>query len=361
VNANVSHPSFKGTLPGELTIQDGRLQFQGGEVSVEMSLGGLVIEAGGNYHDHFFLRHPSAEGWLVITSDLAIVRELSTATTDTARQINAASTARVSMGRRLYVAGALALAILAGCVALLFALKSPLAGMVTAKLPVSWEIKFGNQAYEQLAAQGKVTEDPKWRARLDPVVARLKTAVTNAGYDFQFHVMEAKELNAFAIPGGHIVVYTGLLEAVERPEELAGVLAHEMAHVIRRHSLRNVVESAGLGLMVQTLFGDATGLAAVATGSSRWLLQQKFSRDTEREADDVGWDYLVEAKINPRGLIDFFGKMRKEIGKDLTAAAVDGSLSVLSTHPATPERIAHLEKKWRGLADKKGFVKIGEE
>jgi predicted Zn-dependent protease len=111
--------------------------------------------------------------------------------------------------------------------------------------------------------------------------------------------------------------------------------------------------------MIQTLFGDATGLAAVATDSSRWLLQQKFSRDTEREADDVGWDYLVRAKIDPRGLIDFFGKMQKEM--DPAAAAVDGSLTLLSTHPATPERIAHLEEKWKRVPDKSGFVKMGVE
>src|SRR6185436_4717724 len=118
---------------------------------------------------------------------------------------------------------------------------------------------------------------------------------------------------------------------------------------------RNMFESAGLALIIQSLFGDASGLIAVASGGSEFLLRQKFSRDTEREADDVGWNYLLAANIDPRGMISFFAKMQKEMEKNPAAAAADGHLNLMSTHPATPERIARLEAKWKALGGGKTF------
>jgi predicted Zn-dependent protease len=96
----------------------------------------------------------------------------------------------------------------------------------------------------------------------------------------------------------------------------------------------------------------------VASGGSEFLLRQKFSRDTEREADDVGWNYLLAANIDPRGMTSFFAKMQKEMEKNPAAAAADGQLNLMSTHPATPERIARLEAKWKALGGAKTFAPI---
>src|SRR5206468_5365206 len=112
------------------------------------------------------------------------------------------------------------------------------------------------------------------------------------------------------VPGGQVFIFSGLLDSVKRPEELAGVLAHEIAHVTRRHSLRNIISSAGLWLTLSALFGDTKGLTSILTDGSQFLLNQKFSRDFEREADDTGWDYLVAANVDPRGMIDFFATIK---------------------------------------------------
>jgi predicted Zn-dependent protease len=218
------------------------------------------------------------------------------------------------------------------------------------------EEQLGDALFKNVQLQMKITTAPRWTAQLEPVTARLLSAATNSGAKFTFHVAEADDLNAFAIPGGHIVVYTGLLKAVKRPEELAGVLAHEMAHITQRHSLRNLIEALGLSLTLQTLFGDAGGLTALASKGSETLLRQKFSRDTEREADDIGWELLVRANIDPRGMIEFFRTMQAALAKNPATAAAEGKLSFLSTHPATAGRIDHLEGRWKALAVTSNFV-----
>src|SRR5690349_13274685 len=117
-------------MPGVLSIRDGNLHFQGTDVSVDLPLAGLQIEAGGHNNEHLFLKHPQGDGWLIITADPSITRQLSAANPETARQMAQASKARLGSGR-LYILTGVFLALVAGVILLLFALKSPLARMVT--------------------------------------------------------------------------------------------------------------------------------------------------------------------------------------------------------------------------------------
>ena len=164
------------------------------------------------------------------------------------------------------------------------------------------------------------------------------------------------------MPGGHVVLHSGLLMAADSPEEIAGVLGHEIAHVTQRHSIRSIISSAGLFLLVQTLLGDVTGVVAVLANNSSFLLSRKFSRDFERESDNKGWDYLLAADIKPDGMITFFTKMQAEEKrlreKVKEATSIDmGNLTpeVLSTHPATEDRMKNLQSKWDKLDKKSGY------
>ena len=360
VRASAMHPDLGGRVAsGNLTVNGDRLQFEGGDVSVGLTLSGLQLRAGGYNDEQLFLEHPAQPGWTINSSDHAILPQLAAIADPLLReQIRAVSRRKTSVASRFLVATGIFMAVVVGSVLLLFSQKSRLARMAANHVPISVEEQFGDAVFQSVQQQTKIIEDPKWTAQLNAVTARLLPAITNSGYKFQFHVAEASELNAFAIPGGHVVVHTGLLQAVKRPEELAGVLAHEMAHVTQRHSLRNLIEALGLSLIVQMIFGDASGLVAAASQGSEALLRQKFSRDTEREADDVGWDTLVAANIDPRGMIEFFRTMQTEIARNPAAAAADGSLSFLSTHPATAERIQRLEAKWNALPRKTGFTPL---
>jgi beta-barrel assembly-enhancing protease len=353
-------------VSGSLAVNGDRLRFEGGgfshesNFSVEFTLSGLKLRAGGHNDEQLFFEHTAQTDWILTTSDHGIVGQLARVADATLQEhIRAVAGRKSSVASRLMIATVIFFVVVIGAGALLFSQKSRLARTAANSIPIEVEQQLGDAVFKGVQQQMKIIDDPRWRAQLETVTRRLLPAVTNSGYPFRFHVAEAEDLNAFAIPGGHLVVHTGLLKAVKRPEELAGVIAHEMVHVTQRHSLRNLIEALGLSLIVQTLFGDASALVAAATKGSESLLRQKFSRDTEREADDVGWELLVTANLDPRGMIDFFHTMQEELAKNPAAAAADGRLSFLSTHPATAERIARLEAKWKALPRKTDFLRLG--
>lgn len=346
------HPGLGGRSPaGALSIVAGELHFEAGDVLVQMPVSGLQIHAGGLNNEQFLIQHPSRPGWVLTTSNRQLLEDLAAhGDAELKTQIAGAARRRIAM-TKFYLFGGVFLLIVGGALLLLFLLKSTLARAVANRLPVTWEQQFGQTAIDSIRKQMKIVDDPKWNGQLEVVKAKLLPAITNNTYAIQIYVAESKDLNAFALPGGHVVVFTGLLEAVDKPEELAGVLAHEIAHVTERHVLRRLVESVGLILVIQALFGDTTGLLAVATDSSEMLLRQKFSRDFEREADDIGWTYLIRAGINPRGMIDFFIKLEKETAD---------TIPLLNTHPPTKERIERLEEKWKALGAPK-FAPLSSE
>ncbi len=346
-------------ISGMLAVSAGKMRFDGTEVSVELPMDGLQLRAGGHNDEQLFFEHVTQPAWILTTSDHAILVPLAEVADSVLQErIRAVTRRKSSVASRLMIAIAVVLLLVVGSVALLFSQKSRLARMAAGHVPLSVEEQFGDAVFKSMEQGMKITTDPRWTAQMDPVMERLLQVATNSGYKFRLHIAESDELNAFAIPGGHMVVYTGLLKAVKRPEELAGVLAHEMAHVTQRHSLRNMIEALGLSLTVQTIFGDASGLVALASEGSETLLRQKFSRDTEREADDAGWELLVSANIDPRGMIDFFRTMQTELAKNASTAATDSGLSFLSTHPATAERIERLEAKWKALPAKTGLTAL---
>ena len=342
------HPSLGGRAPvGSLSVAAGELRFEGGDVYVQMPISGIHVEAGGLNNEQFLFQHPSRPGWILSTADRLVLDEMAlTADPEVQKQISGARRRKLTL-TKFYIAGGVLLGLIGGAILLLFLMKSTLARAVTSRLPPSWEQQFGDAAMGSVRKEMKILEDSKWEPQLQVIRSKLLPGVTNTLYPIHIHVAESSELNAFALPGGHIVVFTGLLKAVDRPEELAGVLAHEIAHITERHVLRKTIESLGLVLVLQALFGDTTGILGVATQGSEWLLQQKFSRDFEREADDVGWRYLVTARIDPRGMIDFFAKLEKD-----AARAGSTQLGLLATHPPSRERIERLEASWKALGDR---------
>jgi Zn-dependent protease with chaperone function len=342
------HPSLSGrTSSGSLSVAAGELRFEGGDVYVQMPISGIQIESGGLNNEHFLFQHASRPGWILSTADRLVLDEMAlTAEPEVQKQISGARRRKMAL-TRFYIAGGVLLGLVAAAVLLLFFMKSALARAVASRLPPSWEQQFGDAAMDSVRKEMTVIEKTKWDAQIHLIESKLLPGVTNTLYPIQFHVVESSEMNAFALPGGHIVVFTGLLKAVDRPEELAGVIAHEIAHITERHVLRKTIESLGLVLVLQSLFGDASGLLAVAHQGTEFLLQQKFSRDFEREADEVGFRYLVTAKIDPKGMVDFFTKLGKEAEK-----AGSTQLGFLATHPPTSERIKRLEADLKALGQR---------
>lgn len=199
---------------------------------------------------------------------------------------------------------------------------------------VEQEAKLGEIIFSQHEAGLKLVEGEALSMVRD-IGGKL---TRDSRHKFQFFVADDKSVNAFAMPGGYVVVHTGLLQLADNAEEVAGVLAHEVQHVEQRHSLRGIAQSLGLSAALGLLLGDLGGLASLGGD----LLKLKFSRDHETEADREGLKALVAAKINPAGMRDFFGKMAAQSKLDL---------GFLSTHPASEERMADMDRMIKALPE----------
>jgi predicted Zn-dependent protease len=157
------------------------------------------------------------------------------------------------------------------------------------------------------------------------MVARL---TPDSRFQYDVHIAQDDTPNAFALPGGIIVVHTGLIAATKSAEELAGVLAHEVQHVERRHSLRRIIKDMGLRGLWAFVTGDLG--SSVAGQAALELTSLSFSRDDEREADERGFDALVRAGIDPAGMPAFFQTLGQIAGGPVPA--------FLSTHPPSEDR-----------------------
>jgi Zn-dependent protease with chaperone function len=219
-----------------------------------------------------------------------------------------------------------------------------IAGALAARIPVVHEQELGRKLFSRMGGQLTLEPDGAAAQAVRDLGARL---TRGSRFAYEFHVARDESINAFALPGGIIVVHTGLIEAARRPEELAGVLAHEVQHVEQRHSLEALVKNLGLRGLWAALTGDLggslAGQAVVELGSLR------FSRDAEREADALGFDTLLRHDIDPRGMVEFFGTMQ--------AAAGASPPAWLSTHPASDARQRAMQEKLDALGGRR-FVPL---
>jgi beta-barrel assembly-enhancing protease len=350
------HPDLPGgRASGFVSVTYEGVQFRSEKGSFKLPLDGLKLELGGANDRLVFLSHPSQPKATIHTADHGVLEHPVVVQTPAlaAQRGQARTKKRVSALVLLSVACAFL-----GAIVLLALSKDRLVSIVASGVPVEWEVKAGEKLFEQVVAGKRLIKDPALLAQLKLITDPLVAGVDDQRYPLKFHIVEDPTLNAFAVPGGNAVVHTGLLLAADTPEEVAGVLAHEIAHVTRRHSIRNIISSSGLYLVVSFLFGDMTGLLGVLAENSAFLIDRKFTRDFERDADETGWGYLVRGDIEPRGMITFFKKMQEEEKKLLEKSPIGGigsALAVLSTHPATDERIATLEAKWKKTAKQSGY------
>jgi predicted Zn-dependent protease len=201
-------------------------------------------------------------------------------------------------------------------------------------VPLAVDKKLGSLAFENMDHEGKETHDPVLVSAARSIVTRLTESADKPKFDYNVHVVDADVINAFALPGGEVVVYTGLMREAQTPEQLAGVLSHEIAHVDRRHGMRRIAQSLGIIGAVQLLFGDVSGIAAVAVEVLQVSTINAYSRDQERQADSDGVAALARAGIDPNALAAFFTLLQKDEAK------IGSTPSWLGTHPNLEQRIA---------------------
>jgi predicted Zn-dependent protease len=219
-------------------------------------------------------------------------------------------------------------------VAIFLARTDAVAAWAVDRIPAEQEARFGDLALAQTRARMRLADSGPAADAVRLIGQRL-TLGTRLRY--RWFVADSPQINAFAAPGGVVVVFSGLIRAAERPEEVAGVIAHEVGHAELRHGLRAVVKGLGFRALLSVALGDLSGGALEEAVAN--LTELRFSRDAEREADTDGLKRMLAARIDPQGMVRFFERLDED-GK----AAVP---ALLSTHPVTGERLATLR---RGVA-----------
>ena len=213
------------------------------------------------------------------------------------------------------------------------------------------ERRLGESVMRELRNDPHYIEDPEVTAYLDTLGDKLVNAVPGAEWRFQFFAMRDPTINAFALPGGFVGVNTGLINIADNESELASVLAHEITHVTQHHIARLFARQQQLQLptmaamVAAILLGNSSPDLAVgaATAAQAGNVQANISytRGFEKEADRIGFQRLVAAGFDPKGMPEFFEKMQR-----YTQLSDDGSVpAYLRDHPVTTERIADAENR----------------
>jgi len=209
-----------------------------------------------------------------------------------------------------------------------------LPGIIIDRIPYSFEKRVGDAAMETLFGDVPRCETKQGRAALDQMTQRILSGGSADVRAVDIEVLNLSLVNAFALPGGHVVLTRGLLESAEEPEEIAGVVAHEIGHVIDRHSMQSLVRQAGLYVAISVFTEGQADIfgAMVEAGGLLAVLAQ--SKEAENEADAWAATLMRDSAIPIRPLAEF---MDREFG--------GGPDHWLSTHPATHERVAFLNRE----------------
>ena len=194
--------------------------------------------------------------------------------------------------------------------------------------------------------KGVLNTDKAQLARVTTIAKRIVAATPAfradaTAWNWQFNVQKTKELNAYCMPGGRIMVYSGLIESLDTTDaELATVIAHEVAHALREHTRERVSRAYAQQLVLSgaaAVTGVSEGTANLANMIGEVTFQLPFSRDQESEADQIGLELMARAGYDPHAAVTLWNKMS-------AAAGAGGQPKFLSTHPAPKDRIKDIEK-----------------
>lgn len=221
-------------------------------------------------------------------------------------------------------------------------------------ISIEEEWQLGTQLAQEVASQTRFNNDPAVNAYIESIGRRI-VASSPAPFNqlpWDFHVVEDPSLNAFAIPGGHVYVNTGLIAHAENASELAGVMAHEISHVVARHTTEQISRQYGISVLAGLVLGQNPGVlqqlaAQIAAGGAL----ARFSREAESEADKLGLDAMYRAGYDPRGMAAMFRLLLAQ--QQSSPGRVE---KFFSTHPATEDRIRDAERRAASMTGRSGLV-----
>jgi predicted Zn-dependent protease len=224
------------------------------------------------------------------------------------------------------------------------------------------EIALGQQAQQQVRRQVPELRDSTVTNYVRDIGRRIAARADGPRFPYSFNVANYREVNAFALPGGPIWIHRGTIDAARTEAQLAGVIAHEVAHIANRHAAEQItkgsIANVGLGILDAVIgSGTASRIARLGAGVAAQATMMKFSRDDEREADLKALQYMTRAGYDPRGMVEFLRVLRAQQGRD------PGSVQTFfASHPAPAERIRRLEQQANRMAGGRrtspGFARV---
>jgi predicted Zn-dependent protease len=205
------------------------------------------------------------------------------------------------------------------------------------------EVQMGQQEAQQVSAQLPMVQDAYIQNYVNTLGQRIASRTSRADLNWQFQVVNSDVVNAFALPGGFVYVNRGVLARADNMSEVAGVLGHEIEHVVRRHSVKQMEQAqganVGVGILCALTGVCQSGVAQAAINIGGTAVFAKFSRTDEVQADEGGFNNVIRAGINPRGMLTLFQKLlaEEQSGNSNVAAW-------FSDHPGTSDRIADIQR-----------------
>jgi predicted Zn-dependent protease len=207
------------------------------------------------------------------------------------------------------------------------------------------ERQMGEEYAVQIAQQLPIISDPEINRYINVLGDSIARLTSRGDLDWRFFVVDAKDVNAFAVPGGFVYVNRGLIERTATMDELAGVLGHEIGHVVKRHTVKQMqqAQKANIGVTVGCILVPGvcnSGLGNAAINVAGGALFAKFSRTDESEADIEGFNNVVRAGISPKGMVTMFQRLIEE--RNNKPAGVE---AWFATHPLEEDRIAAIQAR----------------
>lgn len=200
------------------------------------------------------------------------------------------------------------------------------------------EVQMGQESSQEINAKLRIVSDPEINRYINVLGDQIASRTSRADLDWRFYIVDSKEVNAFAVPGGYVYVNRGLVERTARMDELAGVLGHEIGHVVRRHSIKQMekAQGANIGVTLACVLTNICSSQAAQAGIqvAGGVVFARFSRQDELEADQEAVANTVLAGINPQGIVTMFQKLIEE--RRTRPSAVEGWFS---THPLEEDRV----------------------
>lgn len=221
-----------------------------------------------------------------------------------------------------------------------------LADAFAQRIPMEYEVYLGKKVYASYLSYFEVDEEAS-----ETLQSFLDELDYSENYELEVVVVDYEMMNAFALPGGNMVVFSGIIEQMESAEELAALLAHESVHVEERHSLRTLSRNLSTYLLLSILTGDVGGFSSVIIENSSTISDLSYSRSLEKEADLKGLELMVANELNPEGMVTLFRRF-EELNDSVNAEMLRlAGLDSLSSTPAesAPDEPAFLS--WEKLQD----------